>query len=83
MWAVDKVTEEGGAEVTAGVETGQDKVWIAWLGVFPRTETLLTDRLDTRAALFSRRLLFRLTELVLRCEVKVLWVSIRVCGTTR
>lgn len=34
MWAADEVAEEGGAEVTAGVETGQDEVWVVWLDVF-------------------------------------------------
>lgn len=50
MWAVDEVAEEGGAEVTAGVETGEDEVRMASL----RTRTLLTDTLDTRAAVCSR-----------------------------
>lgn len=54
MWAVDKVAEEGGAEVTASVETGQDKVWISWLAVFFRTYPSLTNRVDTGAAVFSR-----------------------------
>lgn len=39
MGAVDKMAEEGGAEVAAGVETGQDKVWIASLAAFLGTYT--------------------------------------------
>lgn len=50
MWAVDKVAEEGGAEVTAGMETSQDKVWIALVASVLRTDPLLTDGLDARAA---------------------------------
>lgn len=47
MGAVDKVAEEGGTEVTAGMETRQDEVWMAWLAAFIRTDILHTDRLDT------------------------------------
>lgn len=38
MGAVDEVAEEGGAEVTAGVETSQDKVWMLILDVLLRTD---------------------------------------------
>lgn len=41
MWAFYKVAEEGGAQITAGMETSQDKVWIFWRAAF-----LLTDILD-------------------------------------
>lgn len=53
MWAVNKVAEEGGAEVTAGMEACQDKVWIALQAVFLRVYTLLKDRVDTCAAVLS------------------------------
>lgn len=80
MGAVDKVTEEGGTEVTTGMETGQDKVWMAWPTVSFRTDILHTDRLDTWAAIFSRQLLFWLIWPVLWCRVEVLRVSMTVCG---
>lgn len=56
VWAVDEVSEEGGAEVAAGMETSQDKVWVALRTVFLRVDFLL----DARAAVLIGRLVFRL-----------------------
>lgn len=39
MGTVDKVAEKGGTEVTAGVETGQDKVWMVILDVLLGRDT--------------------------------------------
>lgn len=66
MRTVDEVAEEGGAEVTAGVETGQDEVWMVRVAVFFGTDTFL----DTRAACVRRRLF-----------AKVLWLKFRAQGT--
>lgn len=44
MGAVDKVTEEGSAEVTAGVETSQDKVWMVTGDVVLGTDTAAARR---------------------------------------
>lgn len=41
MWAFYKVAEEGGTQITTGMEASQDKVWIFWLAAF-----LLTDILE-------------------------------------
>lgn len=54
MRAADKVAEEGGTKVAAGMKTSQDEVWIASQAVFFCVIPLLTDRLDAWAAAFSR-----------------------------
>lgn len=41
MRTVDEVAEEGGAEVTAGVETGQDEVRMVRVAVFFGADTFL------------------------------------------
>ena len=54
MWAVDKVSEESGAEVAAGMEPSQDKVWIFPQGVFLWVYNLPIDSPDAPATVLSR-----------------------------
>lgn len=44
MGAVDEVAEEGSAEVTAGVETSQDKVWMVTADVLSKVLRLEVGR---------------------------------------
>lgn len=73
MWAFYKVAEEGGAQISAGMETSQDKVWIFWRAAF-----LLTDILDRRGALPRRQLfpqVMTLTAIRGRRVERILWSS--------
>lgn len=58
MWAVDKVAEEGAAEIAAGMETSQNKVWTLW-----RAGSLLTDVIVGRGAPQRRRVFLQVSTL--------------------